>query len=277
MIKYNIINPNKFEYRTNSDIDVDINVYVKDEIVYHTEVKMKKNINYFTESWNSEDKKVLITDKNTQKVYCEFEIEKEWKEELEDKYAYSYGEDSSWFIKKYKKTEFFNGLRPYRTFILNLLRLTNCKSYLELGIEYIDNLSDIEAEVDFCVGVDIIPLEVPEGKKFIFHNMTTDNFFEQNKNNFDIIFIDADHRYEQVMTDFENSLKVLNEFGIIMFHDTDPIDERLLDEWCCADSYKIIDYIHMNYPELNVMTFPFLEAGMTFVMRQKDRRINKFL
>jgi predicted O-methyltransferase YrrM len=104
--------------------------------------------------------------------------------------------------------------------------------------------------------------------------MTTNNFFNINKDTFDIIFIDADHNFNQVKIDFENSLKILNEFGIIILHDTDPIDRRLLNNTYCSDSYKIVDYIYKNHPELDIITLPIHETGMSLVMRKNDRRIN---
>jgi len=62
------------------------------------------------------------------------------------------------------------------------------------------------------------------------HRMTSDDFFKINTENFDLIFIDGLHYYEQVYKDFSNSLKVLNENGIIIIHDMLPkdIDEALV-------------------------------------------------
>ena len=51
---------------------------------------------------------------------------------------------------------------------------------------------------------------------------TSDNFFKNNKKNFDVIFIDGLHHYEQCRKDIINSLKVLNENGFIFLHDMIP-------------------------------------------------------
>ena len=51
---------------------------------------------------------------------------------------------------------------------------------------------------------------------------TSDNFFKNNKKNFDVIFIDGLHQYEQCRKDIINSLKVLNENGLIFLHDMIP-------------------------------------------------------
>ena len=52
--------------------------------------------------------------------------------------------------------------------------------------------------------------------------MTSDNFFINNKKNFDIVFIDGLHHYEQVKKDITNSLNFLNQDGIILVHDCLP-------------------------------------------------------
>ena len=39
---------------------------------------------------------------------------------------------------------------------------------------------------------------------------------------FDLIFIDGDHRYEGVKRDFENYRPLLSNRGVILFHDVDP-------------------------------------------------------
>ena len=55
--------------------------------------------------------------------------------------------------------------------------------------------------------------------------MTSDEFFEQNKEKFDIVFIDGLHHSEQVYKDILNSLNILNEDGTIICHDMNPTEE----------------------------------------------------
>ena len=51
---------------------------------------------------------------------------------------------------------------------------------------------------------------------------TSDQFFAQNNDSFDCIFIDGLHTYAQVKKDINNSLKCLNKNGIILLHDCLP-------------------------------------------------------
>ena len=57
------------------------------------------------------------------------------------------------------------------------------------------------------------------------HLMTSDRFFQINKNKFDIIFIDGLHEAPQVYKDILNALECLNEGGTILCHDMLPTSE----------------------------------------------------
>ena len=55
--------------------------------------------------------------------------------------------------------------------------------------------------------------------KYTFFKGTSDNFFLNNKENFDIIYIDGSHEEVQVYKDIKNSWNVLNVDGIIICDD----------------------------------------------------------
>jgi|LauGreSBDMM110SN_4_FD.fasta_scaffold36689_1 predicted O-methyltransferase YrrM len=156
-------------------------------------------------------------------------------------------------------------------FIAELAKLSNCKKYLELGIYDASNINVISTVVEYTVGVDISKLFMID-KGFIFHEKTTDKFFEDNKEMFDIIFIDADHKYESVVRDFENSLNILNKNGIVLIHDTDPINDQYAEPGYCGDSYKINKYLEKEHPELTFTTLPFSESGLTIVNYRNNLR-----
>jgi len=186
--------------------------------------------------------------------------------EMINKYAYSRVYDIE-AILQYRKTD------HYLNFIKWLLILTNCQTYLELGVEYSVNIKEMRNLVKMCVGVDINDIQDKENIEF--HQMTTDEFFSKNQRTYDIIFIDANHDFEQVRKDFDNSLKFLNKFGIIILHDTDPMTRVLLSKKHCSDAYKVVDYIS-QFNDLNIITLPIQETGMSLVMRKNDRRINEY-
>jgi hypothetical protein len=89
---------------------------------------------------------------------------------------------------------------------------TCAKNYLEIGCD--NNLIFNNISVENKIGVDPV-----RGGTL---RMTSDEFFKNNTKKFDVIFIDGLHEYHQVSRDFENSLKCLNDGGIIILHDMLP-------------------------------------------------------
>ena len=96
--------------------------------------------------------------------------------------------------------------------VQNILNLKKYKSYLEIGTFKNDLFNHVQCNVK--VGVD--PVSGGNIRK------TSDAFFLENNQKFDLIFIDGLHHYEQVKRDIFNSLKFLNNKGIILLHDCLP-------------------------------------------------------
>lgn len=88
--------------------------------------------------------------------------------------------------------------------------------YLEIGIHQGENWLKINAQE--MTGVDPKPIF----KSSNILEMTSDDFFAQNKDTFDLIFIDGLHHQDQVARDFWNSFQSLNPDGIIILHDCAP-------------------------------------------------------
>jgi len=105
-----------------------------------------------------------------------------------------------------------------RDLILYLIKRFEFQSYLEIGCA--DNFTFKYVKVPNKVGVD------PERGGTV--RVTSDEYFcnlpEDAK--FDLIFIDGFHQSDQVYRDIENSLKHLNENGLIVLHDCNPAKEK---------------------------------------------------
>jgi len=84
-------------------------------------------------------------------------------------------------------------------------------SYLEIGCHLNEIFNEIKIEK---IGVDPV-----SGGNF---RGTSDQFFLENNKKFDCIFIDGLHTYQQVRKDILNSLKFLNNNGLIILHDCLP-------------------------------------------------------
>jgi len=164
----------------------------------------------------------------------------------------------------------------HESVILDILRKVNCQKYLELGIYKGNTIRIASTFINKTVGVDIID-HIGPNKNFHFIKSTTDDFFSKNKENFDVIFIDADHKFESCVKDFENSLKILNYNGFIFIHDTDPISEKYTNFGYCGDSFKINKYIYDKYPELDLITLPLTEAGLSIIKRKNENRHNLYI
>lgn len=113
--------------------------------------------------------------------------------------------------------------------IQKLIDKINAQSYLEIGLGSGDVFRSIECPKKY--GVD------PQFGNFLFekgtecqikptHQMTSDEFFKQNKKTFDVIFVDGMHEAEYVERDINNSISCLNEGGYIICHDMNPLTKK---------------------------------------------------
>jgi len=93
-----------------------------------------------------------------------------------------------------------------------LIKKNNYKNYLEIGCDKNQLFSKVN--IDNKIGVD--PVSGGNVRK------TSDDFFKENKSNFDIVFIDGLHTYEQARKDILNSVNCLLDEGVILVHDCMP-------------------------------------------------------
>ena len=163
-------------------------------------------------------------------------------------------------------------------FIETLAAIYKPNYYLELGLYQGETIQKVAKHVQtLAVGVDTHLVSITDPKIKIYQ-CTTDRFFETNtysRESYDMIFIDADHRFESVQEDFRNSLYHLAYNGIIILHDTDPENDYLFNPGYCGDCYKIVPFIEQNYPALNIVTLPIAEAGLSIVTRKNSTRTQR--
>jgi hypothetical protein len=118
------------------------------------------------------------------------------------------------FIENFSKKISYNF--PPNYFRWDLIKYLHEKykfnSYLEIGCDKNQLFSRININKKF--GVD--PSSGGNIRK------TRDEFFKNNKDTFDLVFIDGLHEYTQVKKDILNSLKFLNLNGLILVHDCLP-------------------------------------------------------
>lgn len=149
-----------------------------------------------------------------------------------------------------------------------LIKKNNYKKYLEIGCDQNQLFSRIN--IQNKVGVD--PASGGNVRE------TSDNFFEKNKDMFDIIFIDGLHIYEQVKKDILNSIKYLNDEGVILIHDCLPDSmakqavPRYEMQWN-GDVWKAIVDLRRN-TELEIFTCE-IDQGIGIIKKNKNTSILK--
>jgi hypothetical protein len=139
------------------------------------------------------------------------------------------------------------------------------QSYLELGVHMGACFDQIN--VPYKIGVDIKP-----GSSRGVEPCTTDEFFAQNKDKFDTIFIDANHSWPYASRDVQNSLKILNEGGLIICHDCSPDDASYASDENkkCGNFYKWFCWLRTQ-PDVNCAVGNF-DHGCGIIKQQPNEK-----
>jgi len=147
--------------------------------------------------------------------------------------------------------------------------------YLEIGVSNGGTFYNIECQVKH--GVD-------PNNKDILYPITSDEFFENCNQTYDLVFIDGDHECNQVLRDINNSIQHLSPNGIIFIHDTKPHTELMQrspmppSEKLCerglwtGDVWKAIAKFRSTRTDFTVRTFN-IELGLTILERGEETLI----
>tara|TARA_B100001094_G_C18138397_1_gene776485 strand:+ start:936 stop:1631 length:696 start_codon:yes stop_codon:yes gene_type:complete len=150
--------------------------------------------------------------KDKKKSHKKFLITKKITQDYFSSHAYNFYK----IIKKFKNFKYLEiGSFEGNSAMFVAKNFKNSKIYCVdnwFGTEEYNNLnfSTLENNFDFNMR------EFNNINKF---KMLSNNFFKNNKINFDIIYIDGYHKGFQVLEDFKNSWNILNDNGVIIFDD----------------------------------------------------------
>jgi len=82
-----------------------------------------------------------------------------------------------------------------------------------------------------------------------------------------MIFIDADHSQAAVEEEFWNFFPFVAPHGLILLHDTHPIDEAATIPARCGDAYKTIERLSKQTDQFEMVTLP-LHPGLTLCRKR---------
>jgi len=160
----------------------------------------------------------------------------------------------------------FRNKKSRMEIIQNIITKKKFNSYLEIGCfddELFNYINCLEK-----VGVD--PVSGGTIRE------TSDQFFSKNSKYFDCIFIDGLHEYNQVKKDIFNSLKFLNNGGIILLHDCLPNNyyEQAIPrcQWTWnGDVWKAIVECRTS-KEIDVYTC-YADYGLGVILKRPNRNL----
>jgi len=151
--------------------------------------------------------------------------------------------------------------------INSLIKKHNYISYLEIGTQHGNCFEKVEIENKICVD----PVKVYDK---LTHEMTSDEFFDQNKNTYDIIFVDGLHTEEQTYKDILNSLKILNDNGSIVVHDCLPHAEEFIQICWNGTVFRAIIDLRYNNKDVIIKVVD-TDNGCGIIQKGKQKTYNK--
>ena len=148
------------------------------------------------------------------------------------------------------------------------------KSFLEIGTFNGDTFKHIT--IDKKESVD------PDPNCNATHIMTSDEYFKNSQDKWDIIFIDGLHEHSQVFRDICNSLEHLHSNGVIVLHDCMPKSEKMAmwdnkshqhEEWT-GDTWKAYYKVYKELPYLVYVIDTDYGCGVIDTSKSRELEIN---
>ena len=174
------------------------------------------------------------------------------------------------FIENFKGKLNYNFPKDYHRWDLieYLIKKNNYSDYLEIGCDQDQLFSKVK--IKNKKGVD------PENGGNV--RKTSDDFFRDNKDKFDIVFIDGLHTYEQSKKDILNSVDCLKENGIILVHDCmpDSMSKQAVPRYRMSwngDVWKAIIDLRQN-ENLEIYTCE-IDQGIGIIKKSKNLSVLK--
>ncbi len=169
-------------------------------------------------------------------------------------------------------------LNWHEDFIVQLASILRPKIYMELGLYQCVLFNRMIPFADMLIGVDCSSdagkfMLKSEKTKFICQK--TDEYIQHLKRKpvkINLLFIDANHTSESVLSDFKNYFPFVADQGIILLHDSYPKNKTQATPDYCGDGYKTIEKISKNNPDYEIVTLPIV-PGLS-ICRKRKKHLN---
>jgi hypothetical protein len=142
--------------------------------------------------------------------------------------------------------------------------------YLELGVRDGRCFAAVAPLCTEAIAVDCINPMFSIPSNATYKQMYTDEYFKSiygTDIQFDMVFIDADHSFEQSYQDFLNVKDYVIDDGFVFFHDTYPCNAEMTAPHFSHNCYKTPIEIKKNFStEWELVTLPF-NPGVTIAKK----------
>lgn len=156
-------------------------------------------------------------------------------------------------------------------FIVHLVTILKPEKYLEIGVYRAGLINRLTHLIPEIVAVDIDPRAksyIESLKNVEFINMDSKDFWKtRSGGEFDLIFIDGNHSRDAVLVDFEGARNCIKDHGVILLHDTYPLDREATNPERCDNGYLAIQELSFQTQEFEMMTIP-VHPGLTIVRKR---------
>ena len=163
--------------------------------------------------------------------------------------------------------------QEFRELMLELIKLFAPHTYVEIGVQNGYTFNVLSPAIRRAVAVDIGDMsQIVDRPNIEKYRMKSEEFAARWTDPIDLLFIDADHKKESVLADFDNLSPFVPEgTGLILLHDTYPVTTRLLADDCCSNAWEAAWDIRKKrkYQNFEIVTLPGPYAGLSIIRKAK--------
>ena len=167
-------------------------------------------------------------------------------------------------------------IMEYGPILEEIIKVSQPDLYVELGTQKGTTFNRVSGLCKKSIGIDIVMQKsVMKRSNVELFEMDSTEFIKDFTGQIDILFIDADHKKESVLKDFYNMAPFVKEgTGIIMFHDTYPVNEDLMKEGYCFNAWEAVDELRKKEKDYEFFTMPGPWAGLTLCRKRGGKHLH---